>query len=97
MLLTAAQDHHLAGQQGLTRARGGGGGYLQPVHLTDSCIDEVVCVGWAAAEVEAQVPMQLGTGPWGLSPKEGGHRHAVHLQVQRPCSTQCQEHCIPLT
>ena len=48
--------------------------------LTDSCIDEVMCVGWAAAEVDAQVPMQLGSRPWSLNAEEGGHRHTVHLQ-----------------
>ena len=64
----------------------GGGGrgecYLQPVHLTDGCVNEVVCVGGAAAETDAQVPTQLRVGPWRLDSKEGGNRHTVHLHSQ---------------
>lgn len=43
---------------------------LQPVHLSDSCMSEVLCRGWAAAEVDAQVTMQLGAGVQGQHPKE---------------------------
>lgn len=61
---------------------GRGEPYLQPVHLGDCGMDEVVRVGWATAEVDTQVSMQLGAGAGGLHPKEWRHRHAVHLQSQ---------------
>ena len=45
----------------------------------DSSFYEMMSVGWATAEVDAEIPTQLGTGPWGLHTKERTHRHTVHL------------------
>ena len=43
------------------------------MNFIDGSIDKVMCVGRTAAEVDAQIPTQLGTGPRGLHPKEGTH------------------------
>lgn len=42
-----------------------------------------MCVGWAAAKVDAQIPMQLGTGTGCLNPKEWGHSHTIYLHPQK--------------
>ena len=55
--------------------------YLQALDLIDSSVYKMVCVGWAAAEVDAYIPLQGVSGPRGLHSKEGAHRHTVHLQV----------------
>ena len=54
--------------------------HLQSLHLPNSSIDEVMCVGWATAEIDPQIPQHSGGGSGGLHPEEGAHTYIVHLQ-----------------